>query len=219
MQFLTGTLLYVQAQNPVDCYDKEKGKEWKASIAVDEDQADAFSEAYPKGSVKKVKASAFEEEFKIPPPEGYGKNIYVITLRKNSKYRDKETGEQKDVPEKYKPKVFLRQEDGTKKDITQEILVANGSKGTISIEVGVSQYGVNARLKNILVTDLIVYEREERPIVAQAGDEFDNPQQSTPPAAPKKPVAPSAKPAGATPKVAAKKPVEVTLDDDEDPFN
>lgn len=217
MQFLTGTLLYVQVQKPVPCYDKEKGMEYKASIAVDEDQADAFSEAFPKGSVKKVKTAEFESIFRIPPPEGSGKNIYVVNLRRNTTYRDKESGEMKEIPERYRPKAFLQQEDGTKRDITNETLVANGSKGVISIDTAVSQYGVNARLKNVLVTELIEYVAPEGS--GEAGSEFDSVNSTTPSAATKKPVAPSAKPAGTTPKAAAKKPVEVPLDDDEDPFN
>ena len=46
MKKLTGMLLYVQLDQAVPCYDKTKGKEWKASIVVDEDTADAFAEIF-----------------------------------------------------------------------------------------------------------------------------------------------------------------------------
>ena len=52
---LTGTLVYVQVNKPVDCFVKEKGQEWKASIIVDEDTADAWNEAYPKQTATVIK--------------------------------------------------------------------------------------------------------------------------------------------------------------------
>lgn len=170
MNKLQGVLLYVCVPRPVPCFDKAKGTEWKASIAVDEDQADEFDALKTKQVAKKVKRSEFESIYKVAPPEGDGKNVYVITLKKNTQYKDKDTKELKPIPEAYHPKVLLQ--DGDERvDITNEKLVANGSKGMMSFEIRNSpQYGDNAQLKNLLVTELIEY----TPSAREAGGEFDD---------------------------------------------
>lgn len=170
MNKLQGTLLYVNVPRPVACFDKAKGTEWKVSIAVDEDQADEFDALKTKQVAKKVKRSEFESIYKVPAPEGDGKNLYVITLKKNTHYKDSKTGERKPVAEAYHPKVLL-QEGDERTDITNEKLVGNGSKGMISFEIRNSVlYGDNAQLKNVLVTDLIEYVRTDR----DSGNEFDD---------------------------------------------
>jgi len=173
---LTGTLVYVQVNKPVDCFVKEKGQEWKASVIVDEDTADAWNEAYPKQTATVIKTSEFESKFKIPAPYPDAKKQYQITLRKNTQYtkteKDNDGNEVKnsyDVPAEYHPKVFLQTEGG-REDITQTKLVANGSKGIISVQVRQLRVGDVANLGNILVTDLIEYKGVKR----EAGSEFDD---------------------------------------------
>ena len=153
---LEGTLVYVQVQKPVDCFVKDKGQEFKASIVVDEETADSWNELYPKQPAKVVKTSEFEASFKIPPPLPSEKKQYVITLRKNTKLSNGEP-----VPEKYIPKLFQRDEDGVLQDITQSVLPANGSKGALAVEHYDGKMGPVARLKNVLVTDLIEYQKQD----------------------------------------------------------
>jgi hypothetical protein len=153
---LEGTLVYVQVQKPVDCFVKEKGQEFKASIVVDEETADSWNELYPKQPAKVVKTSEFEASFKIPPPLPSEKKQYVITLRKNTKLSNGEP-----VPEKYIPKLVQRDEGGVLQDITQSVLPANGSKGALAVEHYDGKMGPVARLKNVLVTDLIEYQKQD----------------------------------------------------------
>ena len=167
MQKLTGTLVYVQVQNPVDCYEKERGQEWKASIVVDEDTADAWNEEYNKQPALAVKTSEFKERYKIDPPFPDAKKQFVITLRKNTKL-----GNGEPVPELYQPKVLMRK-NGQLVDITKEVLVGNGSKGQISVDTWEMPRGKVARLKNILVTELVEYVKPEGSGGAyNPGDEF-----------------------------------------------
>ena len=166
MKKLSGMLVYVQLDNAVPCYDKEKGKEYKAGIVVDEDTADAFAEIFNKQPAKKVKRTEFESLYKVEPPEGSEKNLYVITLKKNERLANGEL-----VPEKYRPRVLL-QKGNTRVDITTTTLVGNGSYGTISIDRYDNDYGSSARLQNILVTDLVEYERSSNEY--SAGSEFDD---------------------------------------------
>ena len=162
---LTGTLVYVQVDKPKDCYVKEKGQEWKASIVISEDDAEAWDDEYPKQSAKQVKTSEFEGMYKIPAPFPGQRKQYIITLRKNTKL-----GNGNEVPLKYQPKVFQKK-GNTLVDITKSILVANGSTGQISVETFESKIGGQfARLKNIMVVNLIEYEKTSGG--AEGGSEF-----------------------------------------------
>ena len=151
---LYGTLVFIQVDKPRACFDKEKGQEFKASIVVDEDTADAWEEAYPKQAAKAIKTSDFEGIYKVPPPEAFAeqRKQFIITLRKNTKLANGQ-----DVPQQYLPKAY-HQKGSTLVDITTSILVANGSIGAISVDGYEGKMGPVARLKNILVTDLIEYE-------------------------------------------------------------
>lgn len=161
---LTGTLVYVQIDTPKTCFVESKGSEWKASIVVSEDDADAWDETYPKQTAKQVKTSEFKDIYKIDPPFPEQRKQYIITLRKNTKLANG-----KEVPEQYQPKVFKK--DGTKAiDVTKKVLVANGSTGQISVETYEGKMGTFARLKNVLVVNLIEYHKEGSS--GNSGDEF-----------------------------------------------
>lgn len=162
---LTGTLVYVQIDQPKPCYVEEKGHEWKASIVVDEETADTWDEAFPKQTAKQVKTSDFEGIYKIPAPFESQRKQYIITLRKNTKL-----GNGNDVPLQYQPKVFQKK-GNTLVDITKSILVANGSVGQMSVEVYDGKMGSFARLKNVMVTELIEYTKKDS-AGEDAGSEF-----------------------------------------------
>lgn len=166
MKTLEGMLVYCMLHQATPCYDKEKGTEWKCGVVVDEDTADAFAEIYAKQPARKVKRTEFKEIYKCDPPEGSEKNLYVITLKKNTHLANKEP-----VPDKYKPRVF-EQVGKTLVDITETKLPANGSYGAISIDHYENSFGASARLKNVKVTSLIEFERSESNY--NPGDEFDS---------------------------------------------
>ncbi len=215
MQKLTGMLLYVQLNKPVKGYvkagDAPKPDEWKASVAItDEDVLDEYEafakEIDAKTSIKKVKTAEFEGIYKVSPPEDAGKNIWVVTLRKSTELG--KTG--KPVPDLYKPKVFEKV-GKTLVDVTNSKLPANGSYGSISIDKFERTNGTTSLyLKNVLVTSMIEYVPEES-TAYEAGSEFDDEPKDE---------APKAKPAAkveAKPKARAK--VEAAPeDDDEIPF-
>lgn len=201
MNKLTGMLLYVQLNKPVKAYVKAgedpKPDEWKASIALtDEDTVDEF-EAYAKKidakvSLKKVKKDDFEEVYKVAPPEDAGKNIWVVTLRKSTQLG--KTG--KPVPELYQPKVFEKVKN-TLVDVTRTKLPANGSMGSISIDVFTRTNGNSSLyLKNVLVTDMIEYVADESAAYVP-GDEFGEGAEAPVEDAPKEKAKPKAKAAPA----------------------
>jgi len=203
MKSLIGTLVYVMLDKPRNCYEESKGQEYKSGIVItDEDIVDEFNDLYPKQSAKKVKAADFEETYKCPVPEGAGKNVWVITLRKNTKLANGA-----DLPDKYRPRVFQRK-GGVLVDITTTILPSNGSKGEISIDHYEGKMGNVARLKNVLVTDLIEYEGGKGSNY-ESGSEFDADDGSS---------TPVKVPAKAVEKAKAKVKPPVDGSDSSDPF-
>jgi hypothetical protein len=174
---LEGMLLYICVNKPVKAYLKPgtapKPDEWKASIAIsDEDVLDEFEdyikEIDSKASIKKVKTAEFESIYKVAPPEGAGKNIWIVTFRKSTKLGKTD----KDVPDLFKPKVFEKI-GSTLVDITNSKLVGNGSIGAISIERFDRNNGTaSLYLKNVMVTDLIEYVQAENDY--NPGDEFSD---------------------------------------------
>lgn len=167
VSMLTGTLVYVQVDKPKQCYEESKGQEWKASIVISEDDAENWDEIYPKQTAKQVKTSDFENLYKIPAPFPNQRKQFIVTVRKNTKL-----GNGNPVPEKYQPKVF--EKIGSKiTDVTKEKLPANGSVGQISVETFEGKMGVFARLKNVLVTEMIEYKKDSGVEGSEFGIEVD----------------------------------------------
>ncbi len=172
-----GTLVYVQLQEPVKAYVKPgapvKPDEWKAGVVLtDEDYVDALEdyarELDTQISLKKVKVAEFEDKYKTAVPEGAGKNVWVLTLRKSTELG--KTG--KPVPDQFKPKVYLK-EGKVLKDVTATTLVGNGSKGAISVDrFDRTAGGSSLYLKNVLVTDLVEYEAKSSDY--RSGSEFED---------------------------------------------
>lgn len=164
---LTGTLVYVQVDKAKPCYEESKGQEWKASIVISEDDAENWDEIYPKQTAKQVKTSDFENLYKVPAPFPDQRKQFIVTVRKNTKL-----GNGNPVPEKYQPKVF--EKIGAKiTDVTKEKLPANGSLGQISVETFEGKMGVFARLKNVLVTEMIEYKKDSGIEGSEFGIEVD----------------------------------------------
>ncbi len=162
---LTGTLVYVQVDKPKKCFVEEKGEEFKASIVISEDDAEAWDDTYAKQPAKQVKTAEFEGIYKIKPPFPEQRKQYIVTLRKNTKL-----GNGAELPQKYFPKVFQKK-GNVLVDITSTILVSNGSTGAISVESFMSKMGTEfARLKNIMVVNLIEYEKVSAS--SESGSEF-----------------------------------------------
>ena len=206
MKTLEGMLVYCMLHQATPCYDKEKGTEWKCGVVVDEDTADAFAEIYAKQPARKVKRTEFKDIYKCDPPEGNEKNLYVITLKKNTHLANKEP-----VPDKYKPRVF-EQVGKTLVDITETKLPANGSYGAISIDHYENSFGASARLKNVKVTSLIEFERNES--TYEPGSEFDSADDGNGGTV----RVPEKAKTAAAPKASKKPPVDESGDSDQDPF-
>lgn len=149
---IEGTLVFVTIQTPQAKY-QSTDKEYKAGVVVDEDTADAWNERFPKQAAKVVKTSDFKETYKIDAPFAEAKKQYVITLKKPAQYADSTP-----LPKQYQPKVLVA--NGNQAiDVTDTQLPANGSVGKISFETRENSYGTFAKLRNVLVTEMIEYKK------------------------------------------------------------
>ena len=68
------------------------------------------------------------------------------------------TGAIKDIPEQYRPRVFLADENGELEDATFTTLVGNGSKGVVQFDVNTNSFGTFAQLSAIKVDNLVKVE-------------------------------------------------------------
>lgn len=175
---IEGMVLYVSIQEAVKAYQKvgtdPKPDEFKLDLVItDEDYVDELEDWATKLdcklSLKKVKAVEFEGIYKVAPPSDAGKNVWVWTLRKSTELG--KTG--KPLPQQYRPKVYQKK-GNTLVDITNEYLIGNGSTGIVSTELFIRRNGsASIYLKNLLVTNLIKYEKSESKGASyQPGSEF-----------------------------------------------
>lgn len=174
MATISGVLLYTCIQQPVLKYQDKVNKEYKVSICVSEDEADAWDESFPKQSAKAVKTSDFETEYKVEAPFPDQRKQFVITLKRDAQYPDG-----KPIPDDYKPKVYIKGANGKLVNVTATKLVGNGSVGVVSYEVRTNDYGDFAKLKNVRVDQLIEYVQRgsgdaELGEVDDSSGEFDN---------------------------------------------
>ena len=165
------TLMYVKVKKASPIYDqKDLPKhaqtmfEYSVDLVVDEDTADQFDEQFPKQSAKKLLKAAFMKQYKIEKDEDFpasldpkSKKFFVLKVRQNTHYLDKKEKVVKALSADTRPRA-VAVIDGKKKDITLTTEVGNGSIGDVLLAVNNHPtYGASAKLKGILVTNLIEY--------------------------------------------------------------
>jgi len=178
-EYISGVLCYVKVIEPVKKYQSED-KEFSLDIVVDKATAKEWSKRFPKQKAKIIDREDFEGIFKIPPPFD-GDQLYVVKLKKPAQYKDGQP-----LPKKYWPKVLVNSKEGAV-DLDDGVLVANGSKGKVSFDVTTNDFGTFARLRNILIEELIEYRKAGSDPAADFGlksanavDDFDVEEQDTP---------------------------------------
>lgn len=170
--FIKGaTLMYVKLKKATPIYDqKDLPKhaqtmfEYTADLVVDEDVTDLWDEQFPKQGAKKLLKAAFMKQYKLEKdedfPEGLdpkSKKFFVIKGKQNTHYKDSKTNEVKALSAETRPRVVAVL-DGKKTDITLTTEVGNCSTGDVLFTVAHNAtYGASAKLKGVLVTDLVEY--------------------------------------------------------------
>lgn len=158
--------VYTAIQQPKKKFESE-ATEWSVNVFLSKDQAAEIKAKFPrKGDAKVTPTDEFKEKFGIEPLYPEEALQYSYRLSRNTTYA---TGEE--VPKEKAPRVILRGPNGVNYNITDKVLVGNGSKGDIVYYVSDTKMGRFPKLKDIIVTDLVKYERPAFMEVQEASDE------------------------------------------------
>lgn len=157
---LSGVFAYAKVTEPAPKYQSDD-KEFSIDIIVDKATYKSWGKSFGKQKGKVVDNDDFKEIYKIDPPYEDQDEQYVIKLKKPAQYKDGT-----ELPKEYWPKILLK--TGNKAVPLVGKLIANGSEGKVSYEVTENSYGTFAKLKSILVEELIEYKKQG----GDAGEDF-----------------------------------------------
>lgn len=151
---------YTKIKNSVLKYQSQTEKEYVVDIHVDKATAKAWNKEFPKNKAKELDYDDFVEKFGAENSFGDDEQFF-IKLKKRANYTDKTTGELKDIPDAFRPRVLLDDGNGELEDITFDKLVGNGSKGVVQYEINENSFGKFANLVAIKVDELVVVEQSD----------------------------------------------------------
>ena len=140
------TFFWTKIQKPTLKFQSQTEKEFVVDILVDKATAKAFDN------------DEFNEKYSAEYAIEGQDEQFIIRLKKGATYKDKETGAIKDIPEQYRPRVFLADENDELDDVTFTTLVGNGSKGVVQFKVNTNSFGTFAQLSAIKVENLVKVE-------------------------------------------------------------
>lgn len=149
---------YTKIQKEVLKYQSQTEKEFVVDVQVDKATAKAWNKEFVKNKAKEVDYDDFVEKFGAENAIGTDEQFF-IKLKKRANYIDKVTGELKDLPDAFRPRVLLDDGTGELEDVTFTKLVGNGSKGVVQYEINENSFGKFANLVAIKVDELVVVEQ------------------------------------------------------------
>ena len=157
---ISGVFAYAKVTEPAPKYQSEE-KEFSIDIIVDKATFKAFGKQFPKQKGKTVDNDDFKSIYKIEPPFPDQDEQCILKLKRAAQYKDGT-----ELPKSYWPKIL--QKVNGKAVPLEGVLIANGSRGQVSYDVNENTYGTFAKLKNILVEELIEYKKAG----ANPGEDF-----------------------------------------------
>ena len=163
---ISGIFCYAKVTEAVNKYESED-KEFTIDVVVDKATAKAWNKNFQKQKARVVDTADFEKIFKIPAPYPNEDEQFVIKLKKPAQYKDG-----KELPKALWPKL-LRKVNDKAVPIPEGVLIGNGSKGKVSYDTTENSYGTFARLKAVLVEELIEYHKQGADAAADFGLETD----------------------------------------------
>ena len=151
-------LFYVKLQKPSLKYQSQTDKEFSVTVQVDKATKTLWNKTFQKQKCKELEHDDFCEKYGVEYAIG-NEEQYLLTLKKPANYKDKETGQLKDIPDAYRPRALIDDGNGELEDVTFTKLIGNGSKGVVQYEVNSNDYGTFAKLLAIRVDELVVVEQ------------------------------------------------------------
>ena len=152
------TFFWTKIQKPSLKFQSQVEKEFVVDVLVDKATAKAWNKEFIKQKAKEIDNDEFNEKFGAEHAIEGQDEQFIIRLKKGATYKDKETGAIKDIPEQYRPRVFLADENNELEDVTFTTLVGNGSKGVVQFDVNTNSFGTFAQLSAIKVENLVKVE-------------------------------------------------------------
>ena len=153
------TFFWTKIQKPTLKFQSQVEKEFVVDVLVDKATAKAcWNKEFPKQKAKEIDNDEFNEKYGAEYAIEGQDEQFIIRLKKGATYKDKETGAIKDIPEQYRPRVFLADENDELEDVTFTTLVGNGSKGVVQFDVNTNSFGTFAQLSAIKVENLVKVE-------------------------------------------------------------
>ena len=152
------TFFWTKIQKPTLKFQSQTEKEFVVDVLVDKATSKAWNKEFPKQKAKEIDNDDFNEKFGAEYAIEGQDEQFIIRLRKGATHKDKETGAIKDIPEQYRPRVFLADENDELEDVTFTTLVGNGSKGVVQFDVNTNSFGTFAQLSAIKVENLVKVE-------------------------------------------------------------
>jgi len=157
------TLAYVKLQSPVQKFETEghQNTEWSVDCVISKEDAKRWKTQFKKQPPREHTNEEFKKIFRIDPPFPDQEDQYVVKVKKDTHFKDRETQKLTPFEAKHRPKLFekIGERDGKPllSDITKTKLVSNGSKGVVMYDIVTNKYGTFAKLKAVRVDDLIEY--------------------------------------------------------------
>ena len=151
-------LFYVKLNKPSLKYQSQTDKEFSVTVQVDKATKTLWNKTFQNQKCKELEHDDFCEKYGVEYAIG-NEEQYLLTLKKPANYKDKETGQLKDIPDAYRPRALIDDGSGELEDVTFTKLIGNGSKGVVQYEVNSNDYGTFAKLLAIRVDELVVVEQ------------------------------------------------------------
>lgn len=148
------TFFYVKVKNPSLKYQSQTEREFSVDVHVDKATAKAWNKAFPKQKAKEIDYDVFVEKHGAEHAIG-DEEQYIIKLKKDAQFKDKETGALRQLSDRFRPRAFEADAEGNLTDITFTKLVGGGSKGAALFEVTTNSFGTFAKLVGIRVDELV----------------------------------------------------------------
>ena len=152
------TFFYPKIKQAVLKYQSQTDKEFSVTVQVDKATKTLWNKTFQKQKCKELEYDDFCEKYGVEYAIG-NEEQYLLTLKKPANYKDKETGQLKDIPDDYRPRALIDDGNGELDDVTFTKLIGNGSKGVVQYEVNSNDYGTFAKLLAIRVDELVVVEQ------------------------------------------------------------
>ena len=148
-------LYFTSIQTPRNKYESEL-KHYTTTIVMDKATSTAFSKQFPKKKINPLANDDFIEKYKTDVPFPEQAIQYVMNLSQDELKKDGTP-----MPDFLRPRALLEDASGQIYDITESLLIGNGSRGDVNYSWYTTNFGPAVRLSNVVIKKLVPYEKKD----------------------------------------------------------